>query len=86
MLDESHRIIDGRRVPIAKFIMDKQTNRQRLDAPYGYRKNIDFGTGIQDSCIIHVSMDISSTIERYATVSHPDSDNLVAFRCRLLYR
>jgi hypothetical protein len=84
--DITFRVVDGRRVQVAQLIKDSKSNQTRLDAPYGYKKNIDFGSGILDKCIVYVTMDISSTIERYATVSHPDSDKLVSFRCKLLHR
>lgn len=80
------RLIDGRRVPVAKLVMDSRTRVSRLDAPYGYRKLIDFGSGIQDQCTVYVTMGIGSDIQRYATVSTPDSDKLVSFRCRQLNR
>ena len=84
--DVSYKIIDGRRVQVAQLIKDSKTNHTRLDAPYGYKKRMDFGTGILDQCTIYVTMGIGSDILRYATSSHPESDKLVAFRCKLINR
>lgn len=81
-----YRLIDGRRVPVAKLIMDSRTRVSRLDAPYGYRKLIDFDTGIKDQCTVYVTMGTGGDIQRYATVSNPESDKLVAFRCRHINR
>jgi hypothetical protein len=81
-LEIQFRNVDGRKVRVANFITDDKLNRRRLDAPYGYQKRIDFGSGIPDDCIVYVMMSMANYVDRYATVFNPDSDPLVSYRCR----
>ena len=80
--EKLYKSVDGRQVQVANFVVDNQYAYRRLDSPYGYPRRVDFGSGVLDNCMIHVMQDTDNTIKRYALVSHPNSDPLVAFRCR----
>jgi hypothetical protein len=72
--DTVFKNVDGRKVQVANFITDDKTNQRRLDAPFGYQKRIDFGSGVQDDCVIYVMMSMANYIDRYATAFNPRSD------------
>jgi hypothetical protein len=80
--EKLYKTVDGRRVEVARFIVDKKHAHRRLDAPYGYPRRMDFGSGVLDNCMIYVMQHYDNTIDRYALISHPASDPLVSFRCR----
>lgn len=82
-----YRIIDGKRVPVAKLIEETRYGRvfNRLDAPYGYKKSV-VRDDAKEVCTVFVVQGASGSKERYATVSRPASDPLVAFRCFRLTR
>jgi hypothetical protein len=80
--EKLYKTMDGRRVEVANFVTDNKSLYRRLDAPYGYPKRVDFGSGVWDNCMISVTQNVDNTIDRYALVSHPTSDPLVSFRCR----
>lgn len=82
-----YRVIDGKRVPIAKKITETRYGRtfDRLDAPYGYKKSV-VRDKVKEGCTVFVVQGASGAKERYATVSRPASDPLVAFRCFRLTR
>lgn len=82
-----YRVIDGKRVPVARHIEETRYGRKynRLDAPYGYKKSI-MRDKVKELCTVFVMQGASNAKERYATVSRPASDPLVAFRCFRLTR
>jgi hypothetical protein len=83
----SYNIVDGRRVPIANSINETKYGREysRLDAPHGYKKRVKFPDDSSEDCTVYVMQGYSGK-ERYATVSKPTSDPLVAYRCVRLTR
>lgn len=81
-LEIQFKNVDGRKVRVANFVTDNKTGQRRLDAPFGYQRRIDFGSGVQDDCVIYVMMSMANYIDRYATAFNPRSDPLVSFRCR----
>lgn len=84
LTDETgYRLIDGKRVPLAQYISEARYGREgkRLDASYGYKKRVRMHDGTTDLCVVYATRGYESNKERYATVSRPSSDRLVAFRC-----
>lgn len=82
-LNEDTKIVDGRRVAVAKHVPEKRYGKEyiRLDAPYGYKKRVMTPRGAEEVCTIYTTLHTSGMVERYATIAHPKSDPLVAFRC-----
>ena len=82
-----YTVIDGRRVPHAPTVRETKHGREytRLDAPYGYKKRVKMPDGSSEECTVTVVRGYSGK-ERYATVSRPTSDPLVAYRCVWLTR
>lgn len=78
-----YRIVDGRRVPLARYMTEARYGREgtRLDASYGYKKQVTMYDGTRETCTVYVTRGLGSNKERYATVARPSSDPLVAFRC-----
>lgn len=81
--ETGYRLIDGKRVPLAQYISEVRYGREgkRLDASYGYKKRVEMNDGTKDLCVVYVTRGYESSKERYATISRPSSDPLVAFRC-----
>jgi len=79
---EDYRYVDGRKIKVAKFITNRRTGRISLDAPYGYPKKIDLGSGVKDPCFVYDMTDVNNDSVRYAVVEKPPSDPLVMCRVR----
>lgn len=78
-----YRIIDGKRVHLPEYVTEARYGREgtRLDAPFGYKKKVEMHDGTRELCTVYVTRGLNVIKERYATVSRPSSDRLVAFRC-----
>ena len=86
--DLGYTIVDGRMVLIANHVAETKYGREytRLDAPYGYKKRVRMKDGAVEECTVFVTRGFFGK-ERFATVSRPASDPLVAYRCvRLTWR